>query len=166
MRRARLAEARLPEAIASLETACALDPESPGPLADLGLALAAAGQAGQAVEALRRAVSLDGAWPLDHLSLARALRAQGSLDEAQAQLDRARILAPSSALWDEEARSIDRQREALTETGVVSPDRAAERIEEPVVESVAGAAADPGMNPAVNPVADLLAQAWAARGLA
>lgn len=113
--RAQLALGRYPEALASLEAARDADPGAPGPLADLGLAQAAAGRTLEAVDSLRRAVALDGIWPLDHLSLARALRDCGQLEAAAASLDEAERRAPASALVAAEAQALRLARSAAQE---------------------------------------------------
>lgn len=115
--RAQLAAGRLHEAQVNLAAACDRAPEAPGPLADLGLAQAAAGKAAEAVVTLRRAVAMDGIWPLDHLALARALRESGQLEPAAASLAEAERLAPASAAVVLEGQALERSlAEARTAT--------------------------------------------------
>ena len=136
--RAQLAVGRFPEAEASLAAACDRAPEAPGPLADLGLAQAASGRLADAVTTLRRAVAMDGIWPLDHLTLARALRESGQLEEASASLAQAGRLAPSSAAVALEVQALQR---ALHLTSTAGSDAAgSDAAGSPAVEVVAGEA--------------------------
>lgn len=123
--RAQLAVGRYAEAEASLTAACDRAPEAPGPLADLGLAQATAGRMADAVATLRRAVAMDGIWPLDHLALARALRSSGLLDEAADSLAQAGRLAPTSVAVTLEGQVLDR---ALREAAAppLAPDAASD----------------------------------------
>jgi tetratricopeptide (TPR) repeat protein len=95
-----LQEARPPareEAVRYLAAAVALRPDSPGPLLNLGNALAAKGQVDEAIACYRKALELDPKDASAHLHLGNALRRKGLLDEAIACYRKALALQPDLA---------------------------------------------------------------------
>ncbi len=83
-------------AVGDLTRRLATSPEDAEAWLTLGMVLADAQRWGDALAPLQRATALDGAAPLARVLLARSLEREGRLDEAEAELDAASRLAPSS----------------------------------------------------------------------
>jgi len=87
----------LPEAIALLRKAVALEPRNPDALANLGMALTQTQQARDAVPLLQRSVALAPRVVVTHQDLAAAYVQLNQLDDAVAELRTALKLAPNIA---------------------------------------------------------------------
>jgi tetratricopeptide (TPR) repeat protein len=85
----------LPGAVASLRERVVTDPDDGEAWMTLGMLLAGADDAAEAVRALTRAVALDAGAVLGRVLLARALERAGRLDDAESELVLARALAPA-----------------------------------------------------------------------
>jgi protein O-GlcNAc transferase len=87
----------LPEALALLRKAVALDPRNPDALANLGMALIQAQQAREAIPLLQRSVALTPKAVVTHQDLAAAYVQLNQLDDAVAELRTALKIAPNIA---------------------------------------------------------------------
>lgn len=119
-------------AVAILERRVKTGPPAVFPVASLGLALLAAGDAAKAEERLRQAVAIDGDYALAWHGLGKALAARKKPDDAVTAFRRAADM--SAGLWEArlgvadaliQRNELDRAREVCTEAAAASPDVAA-----------------------------------------